>query len=176
MKNIDTAKSFITTANSIVQSLAEVNPRDDEFDDLLLKHERLCRTALQYMDLQERVSFFLGEMAEIENDNAVTIPVNAKVSKITPITASTAKEDPKPAEEHPVEQPFPEPEPAPETTDDPKPITLDEVKAEFVAAAREGIKVSEIIEDTGYSKLSDVPADLYAALLRTLARKRNGEE
>lgn len=195
-KNIDTAKNFIEAATNIVQALGEVNPRDDEFDYLINKHERLCRAAMQYMDLQERIGYFLGEMAEIENGGDVEIPV----SKITPIKPkkTRAKTEPAtepesevaPTEEEPapiadevekpiefatVEEEKPASEPAAAALPD-TPIALADIKAAFIEAARSGIKVAEIIADTGYSKLSDVPAELYGALMRALERKKNGAE
>lgn len=189
VRNIETAKAFIEAANNIVQSLAEVNPRDDEFDSLLLKHERICRTALQYMDLQERVAFFLGEMMEIEKgDEEGGEEGGAPTVKVTPIAekkssrGKSAKAKTEPAEEHPVEQPFPEPEaekskPEPTiSTEEEKPLTLAEVKAAFTAAAKSGVKVAEIINDTGYAKLSEIPDYLYPALMRSLERKKAGEE
>jgi len=170
-KNIDTAKNFIAAATNIVQALGEVNPREDEFDELLQRHERLCRNALNYMDLQERVSFFLGEMAEIENDNdnAVTIPLTSKVSQITELK-------PKPVEEHPVEQPFPEPEETeePENETEQPTYTLDEVKAAFIPAAKKGIDVGGIISSFGYAKLSDVPTEQYGSLMEALKKAEAG--
>jgi hypothetical protein len=166
--NVDTAKTFIKAATNIVQALGEANPREDEFDDLLLKHERLCRTALQYMDLQERIGFFLGEMGEIEKE----IQPEDSTPTIVPIrpAPSVEKVDEPVAEEHPVEQPFPAAVPKAE---EPKPVapsvTLDEVKTAFTTAARSGVKVADIIHDAGYAKLSDVPPDKYADLMAALA-------
>ena len=171
--NVDTAKTFIKAATNIVQALGEANPREDEFDDLLLKHERLCRTALQYMDLQERIGFFLGEMGEIEKE----IQPEDSTPTIVPIRPAAPVEEPV-AEEHPVEQPFPVATPATttETTtkaEEVKPVapsvTLDEVKTAFTTAARSGVKVADIIHDAGYAKLSDVPPDKYADLMAALA-------
>ena len=170
-KNIDTMKTFLTTANDIVKALGEVNPRDEEFDSLLYRHERLCQNALRYMDVQERISFFLSEMAEVENGNEIDVP---PVSKVTPIKPrkTKAKTEPEPeAEVVPTEE-----EPAPVENEAEKPIDYATVKAAFTEAARSGVKVSEIINDTGYTKLSDIPAERYGALMRALERKKAGEE
>ena len=105
-KNIDTMKTFLTTANDIVKALGEVNPRDEEFDSLLYRHERLCQNALRYMDVQERISFFLSEMAEVENGDEIDVP---PVSKVTPIKPRKTKAKTEPAPE-PETEPAPEPE------------------------------------------------------------------
>lgn len=196
-KNIDTMKTFLTTANDIVKALGEVNPRDEEFDNLLYRHERLCQNALRYMDVQERISFFLSEMEKVENGDEIDVP---PVSKVTPIKprktrvktepapepeaeVAPTEEEPTPVEnevEKPIEFATVEEdksasEPAAATLPD-TPIALADVKAAFIEAARGGIKVAEIIADTGYSKLSDVPAELYGALMRALEQKKNGAE
>lgn len=170
-KNIDTMKTFLTTANGIVKALGEVNPRDDEFDDLLLRHERLCQNALRYMDVQERISFFLSEMEKVENGDEIDVP---PISKVTPIKPrkTKAKTEPEPeAEVAPTEE-----EPAPVADEGEKPLDFATVKAAFTEAAQSGVKVAEIIADAGYSKLSEVPAELYGAMLRALDRKKAGEE
>ena len=170
-KNIDTMKTFLTTANDIVKALGEANPRDEEFDNLLYRHERLCQNALRYMDVQERISFFLSEMEKVENGDEIDVP---PVSKVTPIKPrkTKAKTEPEPeAEVAPTEE-----APAPVENEAEKPIDYATVKAAFTEAARSGVKVSEIINDTGYTKLSDVPAELYAALMRALERMKAGED
>lgn len=173
-KNIDTVKNFVNAAESIVQALGEVNPRDDEFDALLDKHTRLCRNALNYMDLQERVAFFLGEMGEVENGNEIEV---APVSKVTPITKpKKAKAKTEPAPEPEAEAAPTEEEPAPVENEVEKPIDFATVKAAFTEAAQSGVKVSEIIADTGHDKLSEVEPELYGALMRALERKKAGED
>lgn len=174
-KNIDTMKTFLTAANDIVKALGEANPRDEEFDNLLYRHERLCQNALRYMDVQERISFFLSEMAEVENGGEIEVP---PVSKITPIKPkrTRAKTEPAPEPEAEPAEEAPEAETAPAESEAEKPIDFATVKAAFTEAAQSGVKVAEIIADAGYSKLSEVPAELYGALLRILARKKNGED
>lgn len=170
-KNIDTMKTFLTAANDIVKALGEANPRDEEFDRLLFRHERLCQNALRYMDVQERISFFLSEMEEVENGDEIDVP---PVSKVTPIKPrkTKAKTEPEPeAEVAPTEE-----EPAPVADESEKPLDLATVKASFTEAAQSGVKVSEILADAGYSKLSEVPAELYGAMLRALDRKKAGED
>ena len=162
-KNIDIAKNFTDAATKIVCALGEVNPREDEFDALLDKHERLCRTALKYLDLQERVSFFLGQMGEIEQE--------VEPDNITVINTVRPHEEPVTNQE-PIVEDFPAPEEDPYPDEPEVSYTLDEVKAAFTAAARDGIKVAEIINDAGYAKLSDVPSKKYPALMTALAVKR----
>ncbi len=172
-KNIDTMKTFLTTANDIVKALGEANPRDDEFDDLLLRHERLCQNALRYMDVQERISFFLSEMEKVENGDEIDVP---PVSKITPIKPKKTKAKTEPAPEPEAEATPTEEEPAPAENEVEKPIDFATVKAAFTEAARSGVKVSEIIADTGHDKLSEVEPELYGALMRALERKKAGED
>ena len=65
--------------------------------------------------------------------------------------------------------PVPEPEPEPEPED--PAITFDELKTRFTKAARSGVKVGEIIEDFGFTKLSDAPPEKYSDLLKALEEK-----
>jgi len=160
-KNIDTVKSFIYAAENIAGALREVNPRDAEFEDLLDRHTKVCRAALNYMDLQERVTFFLSEMGEIEQEVQPT-------DNITVIDTVRPKEEPATNQE-----PIVVKEPDASEPDEPEvAYTLDEVKAEFTDAAKQGIKVADIINEAGYAKLSDVPPEKYPALMTALAIKR----
>jgi len=165
-KNIDTVKSFITAATNIVQALGEVNPREDEFDSLLDKHTQVCRAALNYMDLQERVSFFLSEMAKVEEeikptDNITVIDTVRPHEE--PVTTQESVVVDKPDFPAPEENPYPD-EPEAQTA----PLTFDEVKAAFTKAAQDGVPVKPIINELGYEKLSAVPAEKYPALMEQL--------
>ena len=162
-KNIDTARAFITAANSIVQALGEANPREDEFEELLHRHERLCRNALNYMDLQERVSFFLSEMAGIEDESH---PDNTTIVHFSERVASPTVVD---EHDEPVEDfPAPDENPYPDEKEPTVGYTFDEVKEAFTNAAKDGVQVKPIITDMGYEKLSAVPAEKYPALMEQL--------
>lgn len=162
-KNIDTVKNFITAATNIVQALGEVNPREDEFDSLLDKHTQVCRAALNYMDLQERVSFFLGQMGEIEQE---VQPDNITVIKPSPANWVAKKPEEKTADDEPVEDfPASDEDPYPEATPT---YTAEEVKEAFTKAARDGVNVAVIINELGYEKLSAVPAEKFPTLMEQL--------
>ena len=160
-----TLQDYAREEHRIIQRLTGYDPEDKEYGTLLLNHENLYRAALQDIDIRERYQF-------AEETAGVPAPNEAADNVV----------------EFPVEQPFPEPEPeeTPKPKSEPAPTPVEEepekpidfatVKAAFTEAARSGVKVSEIINDTGYTKLSDIPADLYGALMRALERKKAGEE
>ena len=156
-KNIDTVKTFLLAADNIADALRTANPRDDEFDDLLDKHTKLVRNALNYMDLQERISFFLGEMAKVEEETA---PSNITV--LTPVKAAEEKTaDDEPDFPAPEEDPYPEEEQL-------VGYTFDAVKEAFTKAAQDGVQVKPIINEMGYEKLSAVPEKQYSKLMEQL--------
>lgn len=158
-KNIDTVKNFIYAAENIAGALREANPREDEFEDLLDKHTKVCRAALNYMDLQERVSFFLGEMEKLEEElkpSGSTTIVHFSERVASPNVVDKHDEPDFPA---PEEDPYPE---------EAQTYTAEEVKEAFTKAARDGVNVATIINELGYEKLSAVPAEKYPVLMKQL--------
>ena len=153
----------------LLDTLSRTDPRDeDAYLAVLHCLDNLNDVSIRCIDVAERIKYYeQDERADAENEKIVELPVK-----------------PEPANEHPVEDPFPEPEPEAEkpkpepaiSTKEEKPLTLAEVKAAFTAAAKSGVKVAEIINDTGYAKLSEIPDYLYPALMRSLERKKAGEE
>ena len=170
----------------LLKALSEKDPSasTDEYYRILSNLEVLGSHAVRTIDIEERLKYYEENNAiDAEDDNVV-----APTGKVLKLTAPFTLD-------HPVEQPFPDPEPEEKTEPTPAPVeeetetpaevataepdktySLEEVKAAFIEAARSGIKVAEIIADTGYTKLSDVPSELYGALMRALERKKNGVE
>ena len=163
-KNIDTVKTFLLAADNIADALRTANPRDDEFDDLLDKHTKLVRNALNYMDLQERISFLLSEMAKVEEE---TTPTD-NITVLTPSPANWKTEKPTEEKTADDEPDFPTPEEDPYPDEETRTYTFDEVKEAFTKAAQDGVQVKPIINEMGYEKLSAAPEKQYAKLMEQL--------
>ena len=179
-----TLKFYKAEEARLLKVLSGIDPSapDNNYNRVLNNLENLALHVFRTQDVEERLRYAEENDRMDSSDGYVATP-NGNILKLTPVIA----------EEHPVEQPFPEPEPeetpkpkktkakaepapTPVEEEPEKPIDFAAVKAAFTEAARSGIKVSEIINDTGYTKLSDIPAELYGALMRALERKKAGEE
>jgi len=156
-------KTFATEEAKVLKCLEATDPAQEteRYWTILGIAQELCRVAVNSIDAEERLRFFADELAEMAadrapapEDNIVTFPVTV------PDEAEGKSEEEWDPPHHMVPD---EPEVG---------YTLDEVKAAFTAAAKDGIKVSEIINDAGYAKLSDVPSEKYPALMTALAVKR----
>jgi hypothetical protein len=91
----------------------------------------------------------------------------------------TAKEDElaaeKPVLQGPVDVSKPKPEPIPVPAPvEPPTLTKAEVKTKLLALQDQGLDIAALLEDEGYTKLSEVPAHEYAGLL-DLAEARVGK-
>ena len=147
------AQIFKAEEQRIVEALAKTDPSSETYDAILDRYEDLCRAALRGIDTAERIHYYLADLEAAKTEMQNPAP-------ITPITPTPAEEKPEPAED-------PEPN---EPIDDHNPeITFEEVKARFVAAARSGFNVANVIAAAGYEKLSDVPSSEYAKLLDALS-------
>ena len=164
-----TLQFYRTEHQRLLDLLAQTDPRTEEYHATLNSIGGLDDVVLRCIDASEQLKYYEDEEAAdaADTDNVVSLPV-------TTAERSKGKSKGKVEEEHPVTQPFPDP--ASMTKEEPAPLTLAEVKAAFTEAAKSGIKVSDIINDTGYAKLSEVPSELYAALMRSLERKKAGED
>lgn len=150
----------------LLDILSKTDPKEgNDYFQVLHCVRELDEVALRCIDVSERIHYYEEDVRRDAND--------AKANNVVPIPVKTEEPKTEPTDEHPVEQPFPEPE---SEAEEPKPLTLAEVKEAFTAAAKSGIKVAEIINDTGYARLSEVPAELYAALMQALERKKAGED
>ena len=156
------ASIFNAEEQRIVAALAKTDPATDEYDEILRRYENLCRCALRGIDTEERILYYL-------QDNADTM-AEMKMAKLTPITPVNEAEPEKCEEPDPVtKEKLAEETPSPVPTEEAETIPFDEIKARFVAAARSGVKVSDILAAAGYGKLSDVPANEYGRLLTMLS-------
>lgn len=183
-----TLKFYKAEEARLLKVLSGIDPSapDNNYNRVLNNLENLALHVFRTQDVEERLRYAEenDRMDSSDSSDGYVATPNGNILKLTPIIA----------EEHPVEQPFPEPEPEEEepkpkrakAKPEPAPVPVEEetekpldfatVKASFTEAARSGVKVSEIINDTGYTKLSDVPSELYGALMRALERKKAGEE
>ena len=154
-------KTFAREEQRLISALMDCDPKEDidAYWRVLGCMSDLCNVAVRTIDVEERIQFFidsLGEPPQSEpENNVVTFPVTV------PDEAEGKTEEEWDPPHHMV------PDEEPEVG-----YTLDEVKAAFTAAAKDGIKVAEIINDAGYAKLSDVPSEKYSALMTALAVKR----
>lgn len=166
-----TLQFFKEEDGRLLKALSETDPASPEYKAILNNLEDLSVHVLRTIDVEERLRY---DEANAVADGFTTTPSGNVIRMVQP--------QPKPIEPdeiEPVATPD-EPEPASDepkpVIEDAKPLTFDEVKAAFTAAARSGVKVGEIINDAGYTKLSEVPESKYAALMTELEKKQNGEE
>ncbi len=152
------ATIFNAEEQRIVAALAKTDPSSNEYDDILVRYENLCRCALRGIDTEERIHYYL-------QDIAVSAAEMTNPATITPIPVAA---NPEPEEEKP--EPVAEPEPTPVPTEEAEPaVEFEELKTRFLAAARSGVQVGDIIAAAGYKRLSDVPSNEYGRLLRMLS-------
>jgi len=126
----------------IINALLDEQPGTERYLALLQSYSGLLNAATYSIDAKERLAYAEevdGEQRQAPN-NVTEFPAQ-------------------------VEAPFPDP---PET-EEAETIPFEELKSRFVAAARSGIDVGEIISSAGYEKLSDIPASEYGAILDQLA-------
>ena len=167
-----TLQFFKEEDGRLLKALSETDPASPEYKAILNNLEDLAVHVLRTIDVEERLRF---DESNAVADGFTTSPSGNVIRVVQqqpkPIDPDEIEPVAAPVEPEPVAE---EPKPVAEDT---KPLTFDEVKAAFTAAARSGVKVGEIINDAGYTKLSEVPESKYAALMTALSeKKQNGEE
>jgi hypothetical protein len=151
-----TLKFYCAEEARISNLMRETTPGTDGYQALLRDLNSLTYVAVQTLDATDRLAY--------AEENA-TIDANINPAQITPLTPMKPEPEPAPAPA-PAEPAVVETEPTQIT--EPVKYTADDVRSAFVHAARNGVKVNQIIAAAGYSRLSEVPTEKYNDLMARL--------
>lgn len=157
LKKEDKLKILATKEDAAFERMSEVSPADDDFFKSV-QAVHAIRQLAEVVAYTDELGAMLTEMQK-----AAERVVEAK---IVPTPENRVFPEPK-AVESAAEAP--EELPGQMTTDDPaveKPISKEDLRVELYALGQKGVQVLAIMQDMGYAKLSEVPAERYGELLK----------
>lgn len=153
LKKEDKLKILATQEDAAFERMSEVSPADDDF----FKSVQAVHSIRQ---LAEVVAYTDEPSKVLEDLQVHTEPL--------PITHRLPNADTEPKVMESAAE-VPEELPDQMTTDDlavEKPISKEDLRVELYALGQKGVQVLAIMQDMGYAKLSEVPAEKYGELLK----------